>query len=62
MNTSPLPNSSFTDPLAVSRNRTGHGAIDRALAVVADAGFEFELVERCPGACVFCDSSLTAAA
>ena len=36
--------------------------IDRALALLADRGFEFELVDRCPLACQFCDSTLTRAA
>jgi len=35
--------------------------MDRALNLLADA-FAFEVVERCPVSCQFCDQSLTNAA
>lgn len=35
--------------------------MDRALSLIADA-FEFEVVERCPAPCQFCDEPLTNAA
>jgi len=39
-------------------NRT----IDGALVLLSAAGFEFELVERCPTACQFCEGAIVEAA
>lgn len=36
--------------------------MDRALNLLAAGGLDFEVVDRCPGACEFCDDELTQAA
>ena len=37
-------------------------AIDRALSVLTDAGISFEIVDRCPSECAFCDEAIPHAA
>lgn len=37
-------------------------SIDRALNLLSAGGFDFEIVDRCPAACEFCDDELSQAA
>lgn len=41
---------------------SGDPAIDRALETLVASGIGFEVVERCPVECAFCDESLSHAA
>ena len=41
---------------------TGNAAIDQALNLLTKAGIGFEVVERCPIECSFCDEALPQAA
>ena len=36
--------------------------IDRALGVLIESGINFEVVDRCPSECTFCDEALPHAA
>lgn len=45
------------------RDTGGAGnAIERALAVLTEAGISYEVVDRCPTHCAFCDETLPHAA
>ncbi|NND04709.1 MAG: hypothetical protein HKN91_18205 [Acidimicrobiia bacterium] len=46
-------------PIDTAKNET---AINRALDVLVDAGISFEVVDRCPVECAFCDEALSHAA
>lgn len=37
-------------------------AIDRAMNVLMEAGISFEVVDRCPSECAFCDEAIPHAA
>ena len=41
---------------------TGNAAIDQALNLLTEAGISFEVVDRCPTECPFCDEALPHAA
>lgn len=43
-------------------NHNSANSVDGSLALLAEGGFEFKIVDRCPAACQFCDGDVRQAA
>ena len=60
-----LADHTSTNSKATNNKATNNKAADDfsgSLALLAEGGFQFEIVDRCPAACQFCDGAIVRAA